>query len=57
MVESMRRQDFACLRGGKRMKKRGFKNREAAPHKFLSNKNWRRRTSLYSRIALHLKLG
>jgi hypothetical protein len=35
MVESMRRQGFACLRGGRRTEKGGFKNRAAAPHK-----NW-----------------
>jgi hypothetical protein len=33
MVESMRRQGFACLRGGRRTEKGGFKNRAAAPHK------------------------
>jgi hypothetical protein len=31
MVECMRRQGFACLRGGRRPKKRGFRNRAAAP--------------------------
>jgi hypothetical protein len=34
MVESMRRQGFACLRGGRRMEKGGFRNRAAAPRKF-----------------------
>jgi hypothetical protein len=32
MVESIRRQGFACLRGGRRTEKRGFKNRAAVPH-------------------------
>jgi hypothetical protein len=31
MVESMRRQGFAYLRGGERTEKRGFRNRTAAP--------------------------
>jgi hypothetical protein len=31
MVESMHRQGFACLRGGRRTEKEGFKNRAAAP--------------------------
>jgi hypothetical protein len=53
----MRRQGFACLRDGKRTEKEGFRNRAAASHKFLSHKNWRRRTPFYSRIAMHLKLG
>jgi hypothetical protein len=34
MVESMRRQGFACLRGGKRTEKEGFRKRAAAPQKF-----------------------
>jgi hypothetical protein len=33
MVESMRRHGFACLRGGRRTEKWGFRNRAAAPHK------------------------
>jgi hypothetical protein len=33
MVESMRRQGFACLRGGRRTEKEGFRNRAAAPRK------------------------
>jgi hypothetical protein len=33
MVESMRRQGFACLRGGERTEKGGFRNRAAAPQK------------------------
>ena len=31
MVESIRRQGFACLRGGERTHKGGFRNRAAAP--------------------------
>jgi hypothetical protein len=31
MVESMRRQGFACLRGGERTEKGGFRKRAAAP--------------------------
>jgi hypothetical protein len=34
MVESMRRQGFACLRGGRKTEKGGFGNRAAAPRKF-----------------------
>jgi hypothetical protein len=33
MVESMRRQGFACLRGGERTEKGGFRKRAAAPQK------------------------
>jgi hypothetical protein len=33
MVESIHRQGFACLRGGRKMEKGGFRNRAAAPRK------------------------
>jgi hypothetical protein len=33
MVESMHRQGFTCLRGGRRTEKGGFKNQAAAPRK------------------------
>jgi hypothetical protein len=32
MVESMRQHGFACLRGGRRTRKGGFRNRAAVPH-------------------------
>jgi hypothetical protein len=33
MVESIRRQGFACLRSGRRTEKEGFRNRAVAPRK------------------------
>jgi hypothetical protein len=35
MVESFRRQGFACLRGGERTEKGGFRKRAAVPQKNL----------------------
>jgi hypothetical protein len=56
MVESMHRQDFAYLRGGRRTKKGGFRNRAAAPHKLDQQSRWPH-WYFYSRHVLHKKLG
>jgi hypothetical protein len=58
MMESMRRQGFACLRGGERMEKGGFRNRAAAPEKFFwSHQNRCLSNPLYSRPSLYKGLG
>jgi hypothetical protein len=55
MVESIRQQGFACLRGERRMEKGGFRNRAAAPRKLGHQARvrtisfYRRRTS-WSRV-------
>jgi hypothetical protein len=54
MMESMRRQGFACLRGGRRTEKGVFKNRAAAPWE-LGQTYRRRPESFYRR--LHEQLG
>jgi hypothetical protein len=60
MVESMRWQGFACLRGGRRTEKRGFRNRAAAPQRTSKKKTipggastW----AFYSRSNLQSGLG
>jgi hypothetical protein len=56
MVESMRRQGFACLRGGERTEKGGFRKRAAASRK-LDQPKPRRCGPFYSRPILHQGLG
>jgi hypothetical protein len=56
MVESMRRQSFACLRGGRRTEKGGSRNRAMAPPRF-SLPSRRPNGSFYSRRDLHNQLG
>jgi hypothetical protein len=50
MVESFYEQGFVCLRGGKKMKKRGFRNRTAAPRKLGLTKTGGRCDPLYIRM-------
>jgi hypothetical protein len=49
MVESMRRQGFACLRGGRRTEKGGFRKRAVAPQELGRTKNRRLSTPFYRR--------
>jgi hypothetical protein len=49
MVESMRRQGFAYLRGGRRTEKGGFRNWATAPHKKLGQPSRRPHWSFYRR--------
>jgi hypothetical protein len=58
MVESFCRQGFACLRGGRRTVKRGFRLRAAPPRKLDLPRPWRdtSKTYLLSRTLLLLFL-
>jgi hypothetical protein len=56
MVESFRWQDFACLHGGTRTEKGGFKNWTAAPRE-LGQTKLAAPCSFYSQPILHQELG